>query len=262
MRREHRTTLSIALLLAWFPTAQGSFPSRGFPAQRYAQSRIAPSPLAQSASAPQNTATTGAEDQDSCNARMFTPNYAEEIDALHGGKWSQFPIDIWIDASTVENQDEMRGLIKGLRSWSDGTGGVLGVNFVNNRIGAQIDVRMVDSLPGGRSSLLVLGLSTIQTEGEFTTHASLKIVHPSPAILRAVGGSANPQMTRALMTQRTAAHEMGHVLMGTANLHPSQSTAVLQQDNFTVMRPSPVDINTAKVKYCLLFNGKAAPGSN
>jgi hypothetical protein len=67
-------------------------------------------------------------------------------------------------------------------------------------------------------------------------------------------------LTSALMAQRIAAHEMGHVLMGTADRHPSSPRAVLQQDNITVVLPSAIDVNTAKVKYCSLFNAKAAAG--
>ena len=72
------------------------------------------------------------------------------------------------------------------------------------------------------------------------------------------GTLANVHLTSALMTQRIAAHEMGHVLMGTADRHPSSSKAVLQQDNITVMLPSLIDVNTAKVKYCSLFSAKGA----
>ena len=91
----------------------------------------------------------------------------------------------------------------------------------------------------------------------------LQIVHPSPAVLRVMGTLANVHLTSALMTQRIAAHEMGHVLMGTADRHPSSPRAVLQQDNITVMLPSAIDVNTAKVKYCTLFhaNAAASPGA-
>jgi hypothetical protein len=190
---------------------------------------------------------------------MFTPNYAEEIGALQGGSWPKFPIRVWIDASTVHDKGEMEGLMRGLRSWSDATGGVLGVSFTDNRMRAQVEVKMVDSLPGSQRNLLLLGLSTIQTARAVTTGVQLQIVHTSPAVLRVMGTFANLHLTSALMTQRIAAHEMGHVLMGTADRHPSASNAVLQQDNITVMLPSAIDVNTAKVKYCSLFNADGAP---
>jgi hypothetical protein len=153
--------------------------------------------------------------------------------------------------------------MKGLRSWSDATGGVLGVSFTDNRMRAQVEVKMVDSLPGGRRDLLILGLSTIQTEEGVTTGVQLQIVHPSPAVLRVMGTLANLHLTRALMTQRIAAHEMGHALMGTADRHPSASNSVLQQDSLAVMLPSAIDLNTAKAKYCSLFSavGARAPGT-
>lgn len=193
---------------------------------------------------------------------MFTPNYAEEIGALQGGSWLKFPIRVWIDASTVHDKGEMAGLMKGLRSWSDATGGVLGVSFTDNPMRAQVEVKMVDSLPGGRRDLLLLGLSTIQSVDGVTTGVRLQIVHPSPAVLRVMGTLANVHLTTALMTQRIAAHEMGHALMGTADRHPSAANAVLQQDNITVMLPSAIDVNTAKVKYCSLcgYDGAAVPG--
>jgi hypothetical protein len=189
-----------------------------------------------------------------CTSRMFTPNYADQIGALEAGSWPRFPLRIWIDAATVHDEDEMQGLKRGLSSWSEATAGILAVEFTANRMRAQIEVQMVDRLPGGGSKLLMLGLSTIQTEGEQTiTSAYLKIVRASPSILRAIGNSGNPQMTRALLTQRTAAHEMGHVLLGASNLHPAESRSILQEDNITVLRPSLVDINTVKAKYCALF---------
>jgi hypothetical protein len=72
---------------------------------------------------------------------------------------------------------------------------------------------------------------------------------------------ANVHLTTALMTQRIAAHEMGHVLMGTADRHPSASSSVLQQDNITVMLPAAIDVNTAKAKYCTLFSAATAAAS-
>lgn len=211
----------------------------------------------------QNSSPAAQQAPRDCNSHMFTPNYAEEIGALQGGSWTKFPIRVWIDASTVHDKGELEGLMKGLRSWSDATGGVLGVSFTDNRMRAQVEVKMVDSLPGGRRNLLLLGLSTVQTEEGVTTGVQLQIVHTSPAVLRVMGTLANLQLTSALMTQRIAAHEMGHVLMGTADRHPSASNAVLQQDNITVMLPSAIDVNTAKVKYCSLFraNAAAVPGA-
>jgi hypothetical protein len=207
---------------------------------------------------PQNSSSLAEQTPRDCNSQMFTPNYAEEIGALQGGSWPKFPLRVWIDASTVHDKGEMEGLMKGLRSWSDATAGVLGVSFTDNRMRAQLEVKMVDSLPGSQRNLLLLGLSTIQTEGPVTTGVQLQIVHPSPAVLRVMGTLANLHLTSALMTQRIAAHEMGHVLMGTADRHPSASNAVLQQDNITVMLPSAIDVNTAKVKYCSLFRANAA----
>lgn len=214
----------------------------------------------QSVFTPQNGSPVAEQESRECNSHLFTPNYAEEIGALEGGSWAKFPIRVWIDASTVRDKSEMEGLRKGLTSWSDATGGVLGVSFTENRMRAQVEVKMEDSLPGGRRDLMILGLSTIQTEDGVTTGVELQIVHPSPAVLRVMGTLANVHLTSALMTQRIAAHEMGHVLMGTADRHPSSSRAVLRQEDLTVMLPSAIDVNTAKVKYCWLFNANASAG--
>jgi hypothetical protein len=210
---------------------------------------------------PQNSSSAAEQAPRECNFNMFTPNYAAELGVLQGGSWPKFPIRVWIDVSTVQDKGELEGLKKGLRSWSNATGGVLGVSFTDNRTRSQVEVKMVDSLPGGRRNLMVLGLSTIQTEGAATTGVHLQIVHPSPEVLRVMGTLANVHLTSALMTQRIAAHEMGHVLMGTADRHPSSPRAVLQQDNITVMLPSAIDVNTAKVKYCSLFRAYDAPTS-
>jgi hypothetical protein len=207
---------------------------------------------------PQNNSTAGEQEPPGCNSQMFAPNYAEEIGAFQGGSWAKFPIRVWIDAATVRDKSELEGLQKGLRSWSGATGGVLGVSFTENRMRAQVEVTMVDSLPGGRRDLLLLGLSTIQSVDGVTTGARLQIVHPSPAVLRVMGTLANVHLTNALMTQRIAAHEMGHVLMGTADRHPSAASSVLQQDDVRVLLPSAIDINTAKAKYCTLFGAGAA----
>jgi hypothetical protein len=201
----------------------------------------------------QSDSSAAKQEPAACNSHMITPNYANEIGAFQGGSWAKFPIRVWIDASTVRDKSEMEGLTKGLRSWSDATGGVLGVNFTENRMRAQVEVKMVDSLPGGRRDLMILGLSTIQSEDGVTTGVQVQIVHPSPAVLRVMGTLANVHLTSALMTQRIAAHEMGHVLMGTADRHPSSPKSVLQQDNITVMLPSAIDVSTAKAKYCSLF---------
>lgn len=203
---------------------------------------------------PQNSSSAVEQEPGACDSHMFTPNYAEEIGAFEGGSWPKFPIRVWIDAATVRDKSELDGLKKGLKSWSDATGGVLGVSFTDNRMRAAVEVKMVDSLPGGRRNLLLLGLSTIQTEAGVTTGVQLQIVHPSPSVLKVMGTLANVHLTTALMAQRIAAHEMGHVLMGTADYHPKASGSVLQQDNITVMLPSAIDVNTAKVKYCSLFN--------
>jgi hypothetical protein len=196
-----------------------------------------------------------------CNSHMFAPNYAEEIGAFQGGSWAKFPIRVWIDGATVRDKSELDGLQKGLRSWSEATGGVLGVSFTDNRMRAQVEVKMVDRLPGGRRDLLLLGLSTIQSVDGVTTGALLQIVHPSPAVLRVMGTLGNVHLRTALLTQRIAAHEMGHVLMGTADRHPSASSSVLQQDNITVMLPGAIDVNTAKAKYCTLFSAGVAAGA-
>ncbi len=212
--------------------------------------------------APQNNSSDAEQERAGCNSHMDAPNYADEIGAFQGGSWAKFPIRVWIDAATVRDKSELEGLQKGLRSWSDGTGGVLGVSFTDNRMRAQVEVKMVDRLPGGRRALLLLGLSTIQTVDGITTGVEVQIVHPSPAVLRVMGTLANVHLTTALMTQRIAAHEMGHVLMGTADRHPSAANSVLQQDNITVMLPSAIDLNTAKAKYCTLFRADSAASAS
>ena len=117
---------------------------------------------------------------DDCNLTLFTPNYAGEIGALQGGRWDHFPIAVWIDASTVHNQPEMDGLRTGLSSWSDGTSGILGVSFTGSQATAQVEVRLVDGLPGDGSGRPVLGLTTLLIDGGTITHALVEIVRTSP----------------------------------------------------------------------------------
>lgn len=193
-----------------------------------------------------------------CSSALFSPNYADEIGALQGGKWDHFPITIWIDPASVHNQREMDGLRAGLNSWSEGTGGVLGVSFIDSQADAQVEVKLVDSLPGDGSGRPGLGLTTLRIDAGVTTHALVQVVRTSPQILRAIGSSATPEQVTVTMTQMVAAHEMGHVLMGTPNRHPSDPSAVLKSNNLSVTVPSAIDLNTAQTKYCYLFQGTAA----
>ena len=77
-----------------------------------------------------------------CRERQFTPNYAAEARIFQSVRWERFPLAIWIDASSVENSEEMSELRAGLSTWSDATGGVLGVTFVEKQDGAQIWVKI------------------------------------------------------------------------------------------------------------------------
>jgi hypothetical protein len=152
---------------------------------------------------------TNEENRGQCSSQMFKPNYADEIGALGNAGWKEFPIRTWIDGSTVHDEEELRGLKEGLKSWSDATHGVLGVRFVKKRMDAQVEVRMVSSLPSARSSLLRLGSTVLEMEDEVPTHAHLQILHVTPALLKAVGGGANSLLTRALLIQRTAGTRWG-----------------------------------------------------
>ena len=194
------------------------------------------------------------EDAVRCSAGMFRPNYVEEIGALRSAGWREFPLRVWIDAGTVKDEEELRGLKAGLRSWADATGGVLGVKFVAEKMEGQVEVRMVDRLPAsGNSRVLRLGWSDLEMEDGVPVHAHLRIVHASAAVLKAVGVDASGLLARADLVQRTAGHEIGHVLMGSADRHPKEGGSILRQGNLGVLRPGKLDVNTVKVKYCGLF---------
>src|ERR1700730_17122210 len=81
-----------------------------------------------------------------CNDSMFAPNYAAEVGVFKSVRWESFPLTVWIDPSTVRDAEEMADLQAGLSAWSTATHGVLGVTFVQKEQGAQISVRMVDTL--------------------------------------------------------------------------------------------------------------------
>jgi hypothetical protein len=191
-----------------------------------------------------------------CDAGMFRPNYVAEIGALQGEGWREFPLRVWIDAGTVKDEEELRGLKAGLRSWADATGGVLGVKFVAERMEGQVEVRMVDRLPGGRAGQIRLGTTDLEMEDGVPVHGHLRIVHATPAVMKAVGVDPAGFMARGDLVQRTAGHEMGHVLMGSADRHPKEGGSILRQGNLGVLRPGKMDVNTAKVKYCGLFGVK------
>jgi hypothetical protein len=196
---------------------------------------------------------TGEEDTVRCDAGMFRPNYVGEIGALQGFGWRRFPLRVWIDAGTVKDEEEMRGLKAGLRSWADATGGVLGVEFVGERMEGQVEVRMVGSLPGGRAGQMRLGTTDLEMEDGVPVHAHLRIVHATAVVMRALGVNASGLMARGDLVQRTAGHEMGHVLMGSADRHPKEGGSILRQGNLGVLRPGKLDVNTVKVNYCGLF---------
>jgi hypothetical protein len=204
--------------------------------------RAQPSPAALSliqanskARVPPKTGST----EDRCSARQFTPNYAGEVGIFQSARWERFPLAIWIDSSTVENSEEMSELQAGLSKWSDATGGVLGVTFVEKLDSAQILINMVDKLPGANG----------RTRFVFTEHgvarlASIEIVHAHWA------AAAPAVQIKSRTVQQDAAHEMGHAL-GIVG-HTTQPETIMFRIPMTDA-PSPLDVNTIKTKYCELF---------
>jgi hypothetical protein len=174
-----------------------------------------------------------------CGARQFTPNYAVEAGVFQSVRWQRFPLAIWIDPSAVENSEEMSELRAGLSEWSEATGGVLGVTFVEKQYGAQIWVKMVDELPGanGRTRFAF-------TEGRIARLATIEIVH-------AHWSGAAAVKIKLRTVQRDAAHEMGHAL-GIVR-HTTQPGTIMFRIPMTDA-PSLLDVNTIKTKYCGLFD--------
>jgi hypothetical protein len=203
--------------------------------------RLQPSPAAlpliQAKSRTQVQPRTGAT-ENRCSARQFTPNYAAEAGVFQSVRWEHFPLAIWIDSSTVENSEEMSELRAGLSKWSDATGGVLGVTFVEKQDGAQILVKMVDKLPGANG----------RTRFVFTEHgiarlATIEIVHAHWA-------GAPAAQIKSRTVEEDAAHEMGHAL-GIVG-HTTQPGTIMFRIPMTDS-PSRLDVNTIKTKYCELF---------
>lgn len=173
-----------------------------------------------------------------CNDSMFAPNYAAEVGIFESVRWEHFPITVWIDSSTIRDAEEMADLRVGLSAWSTATHGVLGVTFVQKQEGAQISVRMVDTLDGAN------GLTRYTViDGGFVRRATIQIVHSRWL------GSRNVQY-RARTVRRDAAHEMGHAL-GIPRHTTRPDTTMLP--NAAVDVPAPLDVNTIKAKYCELF---------
>lgn len=174
-----------------------------------------------------------------CNDSMFAPNYAAEVGVFESVRWEHFPITVWIDSSTVRDAEEMAGLRSGLSAWSTATHGVLGVTFVQKEQGAQISVRMVDTLDGADG----LTRYTVIDRG-FVRRATIQIVHSAWL------GFSQFVQYRPRTVQRDAAHEMGHAL-GIAGHTTRPDTIMLP--SATVDVPAPLDVNTIEARYCELF---------
>jgi hypothetical protein len=172
-----------------------------------------------------------------CNDSMFAPNYAAEAGVFKSARWERFPITVWIDSSTVRDAEEMAELRTGLSAWSTATHGVLGVTFVPKEQGAQISVRMVDTLDGANG----LTRYAVVDRG-FVRRATIQIVHS-----RWLGQIVQ---YRLRTVQRDAAHEMGHAL-GIPR-HTTRADTIMLP-NAAVDAPAPMDVNTIQAKYCELF---------
>jgi hypothetical protein len=173
-----------------------------------------------------------------CNANMFAPNYAAEVGVFESERWERFPITIWIDPSTVRDAEEMSNLRAGLSSWSEATGGVLGVSFLQTEQDAQIKVRVVDMLEGANG----MTYHFVVDHG-FLRGATIDIVRPRWA------GTPLAEY-RSSLVSRLAAHEMGHAL-GIVRHTSTPGTMMLPIS--ATDSPAPLDVNTIKAKYCELF---------
>ena len=194
-------------------------------------------PLLQANSGAQVPPKTGAM-VNRCSAKAFTPNYAVEPGVFQSVRWERFPITIWVDPSTVKDTEEMSDLRTGLSEWSNATGGVLGVQFVEKTEDAQIMVKMVDRMQGanGRTRFA-------WTDHGFARLAMIEIVHA-----RWVGGPSLQMKSRTV--QRDAAHEMGHAL---GIMRHTTKPGTIMFHNAATDVPSRLDVNTIKTKYCELF---------
>jgi hypothetical protein len=173
-----------------------------------------------------------------CNASMFLPNYAAEVGVFESVRWERFPIAIWIDPSTVRDAEEMSNLRTGLSAWSEATGGVLGVSFLQTEGDAQIKVRIVDKLDGANG----ITRDTVIERG-FVRGATIDIVRPRWV------GPQNVQY-RSSTVSRLAAHEMGHAL---GIVRHTETPGTIMLANAATDFPASLDVNTIKAKYCELF---------
>jgi predicted Zn-dependent protease len=168
---------------------------------------------------------------------MFTPNYATESGVFNTVRWERFPLAVWIDASSVQDADEMSDLRAGLSEWSDATGGVLGVQFVEKGEDADIMVKLVDRIQGanGRTRFA-------WTDHGFARLATIEVVHAQ--------WSRGNVGIKSRTVQRDAAHEMGHAL---GIMRHTTKPGTIMLPDAAVDNPSPLDVNTIKAKYCELF---------